>query len=283
MKVRIISGTIIAVVMFALVWIGGGVLALSLCAISVIAYLELTKATGVTANKNKDEINLLQWIMIGVIVLYYAILFLAGDFMFMMLLVVCSLLLLMVSYVFTYPKYSAEQVMHAYFCFVYGPVMLSFVLLTRMMSNEHDTATHIIGFFAVWMIYISAWVSDTCAYFVGVLFGKHKVTPKLSPKKSLEGCIGGVVGSALAGLLYAILLSKFGDIKEELIPVFVLLGACGSITGQVGDLAASAIKRHYNIKDYGKILPGHGGIMDRFDSVIFTSPFIYLLAVCFFG
>lgn len=280
MKVRVISGVSVALIMLALVWIGDIVLAISLCGISIIAYEEVAKATQVRgAGKGP---NALEWVTILGIIIYYALVFFIQEPLYNMIAVVLLVIVLMLIYVFKFPVYTAEQVMHSYFSFVYTSVMISFVLMTRMLSNEYDTATTNIGFFAVWMVFISAWATDTCAYFVGVLFGKHKLIPKLSPKKSVEGCLGGIAGASVAGYLYGLILVNNEIITTDMVIYFMLLGMCGSVVAQIGDWAASAIKRNFEIKDYGKIIPGHGGIMDRFDSVIFTSPLIYVLCVCFF-
>ena len=115
------------------------------------------------------------------------------------------------------------------------------------------------------------------AYCVGMLIGKHKMAPVLSPKKSVEGGIGGIVGAALIGVLYALAINKWGGAGVG-VAEFAIIGAAGGAISQIGDLAASAIKRNYNIKDYGKLIPGHGGILDRFDSVIITAPLIYFLS-----
>ncbi len=147
--------------------------------------------------------------------------------------------------------------------------MLSFLYLTRMLES---------GNFIVWMILISAWGCDTCAYCVGVLIGKHKLAPKLSPKKSIEGAVGGVIGAAALGALYGFLVVERVIHDKRLAAPFAVIGGTGPVISQVGDLAASGIKRDHGIKDYGKLIPGHGGIMDRFDSVIFTAPVIYFLA-----
>ena len=162
--------------------------------------------------------------------------------------------------------------MGAFFSVIYAPVMFSFIYLIRNREN---------GFWLVWFVFIASWVSDTCAYCVGMLFGKHKLAPVLSPKKSIEGAVGGIVGSALAGILYGLLLVSVSDITYSGLWICALIGAVGSVFSQIGDLAASGIKRHYNIKDYGKLIPGHGGIMDRFDSVIVTAPLIYFLVTLF--
>ena len=170
-------------------------------------------------------------------------------------------------YVFTYPKYQAEQVMSAFFGLVYVAVMLSFILLTRNLENGH---------LLVWLIFFCSWGCDTCAYCVGVLIGKHKMAPVLSPKKSIEGAVGGVAGAAGLGAVYAAIIHA--PVVE-----YAVICAVGALISMVGDLAASAIKRNRGIKDYGKLIPGHGGILDRFDSVIFTAPVIYYMAKFILG
>jgi phosphatidate cytidylyltransferase len=111
-----------------------------------------------------------------------------------------------------------------------------------------------------------------------MLFGKHKMSPVLSPKKSVEGAVGGVVGAALLGALYGMFVNtQMEDVNA--IVIFAIICIVGALISMVGDLAASAIKRNHDIKDYGKLIPGHGGVMDRFDSVIFTAPMIYILAM----
>ena len=171
-------------------------------------------------------------------------------------------------YVFSFPKFVSEQVMTTYFGLFYVAVMLSYVYQTRSLAD---------GAIIVWLIFLSSWGCDTCAYCVGMLIGKRKMAPKLSPKKSVEGGIGGVVGAALLGVLYALAMNKWGGAAANPVHYAVICGVGGMIS-QVGDLCASAIKRNKDIKDYGKLIPGHGGILDRFDSVIFTAPIIYYLA-----
>jgi len=138
-----------------------------------------------------------------------------------------------------------------------------------------------LGIFSVWFIFLCSWGSDTCAYCVGVLFGKHKMTPKLSPKKSWEGAIGGVVGAAFLAAIYGFVFQEKMHADTTRILIMIAICAVGAIISMIGDLAASAIKRNYEIKDYGKLIPGHGGILDRFDSVIFTAPMIYYLVFFF--
>ena len=184
-------------------------------------------------------------------------------------LLVIVLIAMMFVYVFSYPKYHAEQVMAAFFGVVYVGVMLSYIYQTRMIRD---------GAFLVWLIFLCSWGCDTCAYCVGMLIGKHKMSPVLSPKKSVEGAVGGVVGAALLGAIYAAVVGSHLEAENPVI-TYAIICAVGALISMVGDLAASAIKRNHNIKDYGTLIPGHGGIMDRFDSVIFTAPVIYYLSM----
>ena len=278
MKTRVISGIFIVIFTLGLVWLGGLYLAGALLAISICAYFELCHATKVS---EPGKVNALEVVTSIVIAGYYALVYFVNNPLYSMLVIVLLLIIHMFVYVLAYPKYHADQIMKSYFSFVYAPVMLSFITMTRQMSGKLDTDANIIGFYAVWMIFISAWFSDTMAYFTGVCIGKHKAFPVLSPKKTIEGCVGGICGGALGGYLYGLVLTKCGVMGSEIILPFVLLGFVGSIVGMIGDLAASAIKRNYEIKDYGKIIPGHGGFMDRFDSIIFTAPLVYILATFF--
>ena len=125
----------------------------------------------------------------------------------------------------------------------------------------------------IWIVIIAAFGSDIFAYFTGYFFGKHKMAPNLSPKKTIEGAIGGLVASSLLSWLFGFIFMR------EMAPVCRVLGLVGGAAGMAGDLTASAFKRKMGIKDYGNLIPGHGGIMDRFDSVIFVAPVVYY-AIC---
>ena len=119
--------------------------------------------------------------------------------------------------------------------------------------------------------------------FSGRFLGRNKLCPTVSPNKTIEGAIGGVIGDGIAFVIFALAMNAFcGDFSDESINVWLMfpLGAVTSIISQIGDLVASSIKRQFNIKDFGKILPGHGGILDRFDSIITVAPFIYLMLSC---
>ncbi len=193
-----------------------------------------------------------------------------GSFVPFLFVIAVFTLACLTCFVLQYPKYSAVQLFAAVFGMIYVPVMISYIY--RIREEVY------LGKWLVFLVLIASWVSDTCAYCVGRLFGKHKLAPVLSPKKSIEGSIGGIAGSAILGAVFAAVMCARRGEPAELIWIFALIGACGSVISQIGDLAASGIKRNYDVKDYGTLIPGHGGILDRFDSVIITAPIVFYLS-----
>ncbi len=261
-KTRLISGIVLVIIALATIISGSWILFFTLLAVSLIGMRELYKVMKVS----DEHVTVLELVgYLGAVLYYIAMKADFGNYGTMAIII--SMILILFVYVFGYPKYHAEQVMAAFFGVVYVAVMLSFIYLTRSLPD---------GKFLVWLIFLCSWGCDTCAYCVGMLIGKHKMAPVLSPKKSIEGAVGGVAGAALLGVIYA--AATQGKMAE-----YALICAVGALISMVGDLAASAIKRNQNIKDYGKLIPGHGGILDRFDSVIITDPVIYYLAKMILG
>ena len=261
-KTRLISGIVLVIIALATIISGSWILFFTLLAVSLIGMRELYKVMKVS----DEHVTVLELVgYLGAVLYYIAMKADFGNYGTMAIII--SMILILFVYVFGYPKYHAEQVMAAFFGVVYVAVMLSFIYLTRSLPD---------GKFLVWLIFLCSWGCDTCAYCAGMLIGKHKMAPVLSPKKSIEGAVGGVAGAALLGVIYA--AATQGKMAE-----YALICAVGALISMVGDLAASAIKRHQNIKDYGKLIPGHGGILDRFDSVIITAPVIYYLAKTILG
>ncbi len=259
-KERLISGVILLLVTIFFVISGGYLLGGLLIIVSIIGMRELYQI-GNIQNKLLGIIG-----YAGAIVYYIVIIMKQSELIIPLILGI--LILTMTGYVFTFPKFQANHVMLTFFGLFYVAVMLSYVYQVRELSN---------GIFTVWLVFLSSWGSDTCAYCVGVLFGKRKMAPILSPKKSVEGAIGGLLGAALLASIYALCINKFGGAEVE-IGIYALIAFISAGISMVGDLAASGIKRDHGVKDYGKLIPGHGGILDRFDSVIFTAPIIYYLA-----
>ena len=263
-KTRLISGIVLVAAALVLIITGGNVLFLATLLISYIGMFELYRIFHI----EKELPGIVSYLAATV---YY--LSLKFDFLpDLMAWVLGFLILLMFVYVFTYPKYRTEQIFAAFFGVFYVAVMLSFVYQTRMLA---------VGAYIVWLIFLCSWGCDTCAYCVGVLIGKHKMSPKLSPKKSVEGAVGGVIGAALLTAIYGMIFREAMGVTTQHVWIMAAISAVGALISMVGDLAASAIKRNYGIKDYGTLIPGHGGILDRFDSVIITAPIIYFLAANF--
>ena len=229
---RLISGIVLLVILITTICVSGPLLFLFLLLISLIGMFELYRAAGLR-KKGENALTLVSYAGAAV---YYLFVFLnLKDYLLGVL--IGALIALLFVYVFTYPKYHADEVMTAFFGIAYVAVCLSFIYQTRQLPD---------GMYSVWLIVICSWGCDTMAYVFGRLFGRHKMAPVLSPKKS-----------------------------------YALICAVGALISMVGDLAASAIERKHGIKDYGRLIPGHGGILDRFDSVIITAPIIYLLAYAF--
>ena len=263
-KIRLRSSIIVLTLTILFVVLGGDVLFAAMGIVSLIGMMELYRIV----NIHKTLPGILGYLA-GII--YYVLLYFKQQEHLVMFFIL-YLLLLMMLYVLQFPKFNTEQIAIAFLGLFYVSVMLSYIYQVRILED---------GAWIIWLAFIGAWGSDTCAYCVGILIGKHKVTPKLSPKKSLEGCIGGVLGAALIGFIYAAAIQDYVTEIQNPQLMFAVIGAASSVISQIGDLAASAIKRNHNIKDYGRLIPGHGGILDRFDSIIFTAPIVYYLTVLF--
>lgn len=255
-RTRLASGTFLMAITITLMVYGGYPLFCVITLVSLVGLFELYRTVGI--EKTLPAIaGYISSIVIDMLILN-------DKYEYLLMWIILTLMVFMACYVISYPKYDSENVTMLLFGLIYVTIMLSFVFKVRFFKK---------GVLLVWLIFIGAWGSDTCAYCVGKLFGKHKIPSKLSPNKTVEGCVGGVGGAALIGFIFAAVFYDNRSVWWE-IP---LIGAISSIISQIGDLAASAIKRNHNIKDYGDLIPGHGGILDRFDSIIFTAPIVYYL------
>lgn len=273
---RLFSGIVLVLIALVTLITGGGLLAAVLLFTSIAAFHELCKAMG--GREDVKKISGLEITGIVCISVYYIVLYFSADKSIAVMTLTAGVMAFLFVYVIRFPVYHASQVATAVFSFIYGPVMLSFIYLTRDLHY---------GKYIVWLILISSWGCDTCAYAVGMAFGKtignHKIFPRLSPKKSLEGCIGGVAGAMAIGAVFGYFFVETVVKEQEVTWILAVICGVGAVFSQMGDLAASAIKRNHDIKDYGKLIPGHGGIMDRFDSVIVTAPMIYFLTRILIG
>ena len=261
MKDRVIGAVFVVLLTLVMLLPGGVVSAIVLNIISLIGLYEFYRLYSL-------EKSILSYVgYLGTIIFY--ILLYMGKETFLFPTVIILLMVILACYVFAFPKYKERDVTKIFFGFVYVTVMLSYVFRVRNMES---------GLMLSFFILISSWGNDVFAYLVGSAIGKHQFSPKVSPNKSIEGFVGGILGAALVGYVYAVIFAK--DIPFSGV-YCAIISALGGIPSVIGDLAASAIKRDNEIKDYSHLIPGHGGILDRFDSVIFTAPIIYYLVELF--
>ena len=271
--VRFRSSVILMIITVLSMVLGGYVLFGVLFAITLIGLFELYKVVGV----NKSPAGIVGYLAAAA--LYFSVAECTREFGIItgcskvggtlpVIIGVFTVILLAV-YVLAFPKFNSEQITMVFFGFFYVALTISYIYRLRISDA---------GAYSVWLIFIASWGADTMAYLTGILIGKHKIAPILSPKKTVEGCIGGVVGATLIGLIYSLIFKDdLSKVYDNPVFLFTVVSAVASVVSMIGDMAASAIKRNKDIKDYGSLIPGHGGILDRFDSVIFVAPIIYFL------
>ena len=260
---RLISGVILVLLALLIICSGGWILFFAALILSLIGMSELYRALGIRTQTRPDRLELCGYLAAAVYYVFIGLLPERAGWLG----ILAALIVILGLYVFTFPAYNVDQIIKLVFGVLYVSVMLSCVYLIRVMNS---------GQYLVWLIFLAAWGSDTCAYCAGMLFGKHKMTPVLSPKKTIEGAVGGLAGAVILGMLYGMFTT--GQAVE-----YMLICLAGAAVSMIGDLAASAIKRQTGIKDFGTLIPGHGGVLDRFDSVIFTAPVVYLMALLLVG
>lgn len=232
------------------VFLGGIYLKGFVFALSVMAMWEFYRAL------KKKEFKPIASIGYILLIIYYL---LNNNFEIMMYVLVIATFILLIIPVINL-KYTFIDVALTLLGFMYAGMLFSFVYMVNTKMN---------GQFLVWLIFIGSWLSDTAAFYSGKLFGKNKLCPKVSPKKTIEGSLGGMIGATLFSGFFGIIVSMYIYIMP--IYHYFLIGALCGIFGQFGDLVASSIKRYVGIKDYSNLIPGHGGILDRFDSILFSA------------
>ena len=279
MKTRVITAIVGIIVLIGVMFTFNTLIFnLVIAAITLIAIHEIYSALGF---EKKD------WLMYAVLV-PYTLLVMTSNYQVMRRLVMPMSFLLVTFYAIylvvrngtiSYQKASGLLVFSGIviFCFY------SFVLLKEPYGYD--------AVFFILLILCFAWGGDTCAYFAGRAFGKHKLCPVVSPKKTVEGAIGGVLGTMVFGviitLVYSVAANRMeaftrSNIGVSMYVIIALLACVAAVLGIYGDLFASVVKRQCGIKDYGTIFPGHGGILDRFDSVMFIAPFVTMVITAVF-
>lgn len=277
MKTRVISAIVGLLVLAAVVYAGKAAIGTAVFLLAVIAIHELFKAFEKIGFKPVYTVGYVSCLLLlcPVIPGIYSASggiadisgFLITEAIVLFLIIVVMFCLLM----FSDGKYKIQDVSVTLFGIIYVVFLFSFVTLTRNMRN---------GYLYIWMIFIGAWATDTFAFFTGVTIGKKKIVPRISPKKTLEGSIGGVIGCTAAMLAFGAYI-----LDTVAVPLyhFAIIGAICGIISQIGDWSASAVKRMAGIKDYGNIMPGHGGVLDRVDSILFVAPAVYFYIYLFFN
>lgn len=266
MKTRIISGIIMVIIAITILSLGKLTLGISMAVISMIAVYEGSKAIGVFKNdKTLFALNILFSLSVNLIYILNTLR--VCNLNFEETLMPVSVLFIIVCLVYgvtNYGKTDFSVITENIFFIFYIVVFFSYIVLIRASRG---------GEVLIWLVLLSPWATDTLAYFSGVFFGKRKLIEKVSPKKTIEGSIGGTVGCVAVAYIYGVIVSKLGYFPN--FSNLLIFAAVSSVVSQFGDLAASCIKREHGVKDYGSLIPGHGGILDRFDSVLFVAPLMY--------
>lgn len=257
-KTRIISGVILLSLLLVILIFGNTTIVN--IAVSIVGMIAISEYFN--AFKNKDKIDRILGLILAVAIAFLD--FIPEEALTLIAPIVIAILFIKI--IVTNMKANYVNTAVSGFGILY---VLGFLVFIPLLYAEED------GKFLIWYLAFASWGTDTFAYFVGSLIGKHKLTP-ISPKKSVEGSIGGIIGAVILSLIYTIFINKYAGLDISYLAILgitVLL----SILSQIGDLAASTIKRFVKIKDFGDIIPGHGGMLDRIDSIIFIAPFAYYL------
>lgn len=247
-------GALVLAPLLIFVFLGGLSLKLFTIVLSACGLYEFYHAL------STKEIKSIPIISYSLLIIYYIF---NNNFEFMMYILVIAIVLSLIIPIIDL-KYSFMDIAVTFLGFIYVVILFSFIPLVN---------SKLYGEYFVWLIFIGSWLSDTLAYYFGRYFGKHKLSPKVSPKKTIEGSIGGFLGGTLGCGIFGILITNY--IPEISIIHFFLIGALCGIMGQFGDLVASSIKRYVGLKDYSSLIPGHGGILDRFDSILFNAVVVF--------
>lgn len=264
MKTRIISGLIALPLLVFFVVSGGQWLHAAIAVLGLIGMREFYRAFS-KETTGADAIGYL----FGLFYVIFIDKLIYGGNLFSVF-VSAFLIALLIYSVLRYQHTNNKEIMVAFLGFFYACFLLSHVYLIREYTH---------GKLFVWLVFITAFGCDTGAYFTGYFLGKHKLCPALSPKKTIEGSVGGVITATVLSVLYGAWINRQYPLLEgvNVLLLCALTGFFGSFLAQIGDLAASSIKRQTGIKDYGNLMPGHGGVLDRFDSVILTAPILYYI------
>lgn len=258
MKTRIITGLCLVPLLVLVLLSNVYIISAAVVIISVMGLFEFFKATGIAKHKGLCAVGYVAAVLVClrsyIPVSFYMLLFYVGLVAIFCVMLKC---------------HKTASVLDA------GLLIFAVIYIPFLLSTLIDIKGLQYGTRLLWIVFIGAFATDTFAYFSGVFLGKHKLCPNISPKKTIEGSVGGSLGCIVLLLLYGLLLEKGFNMDINYIKLGVL-GLIVSPVSQIGDLTASIIKRKYGVKDYGSLFPGHGGILDRLDSVIAVAPLVYI-------
>ena len=275
MKTRTITSVFILLVTIPIILLSQYlVYPIALSALAVMATYEILRAIGVEKNW---YLSVPAYILAGVFP--FASYFVTSESSYTYLLTIAALIYIYMIYIMGVSIFSKGQtsfkiISEVLLSITY--VVVSFTSLSMIRYIDKD-----IGLYKLILVFIVSWVCDSMAYVVGSLLGKHKLIPEISPKKTVEGAVGGIVSAIIAYMLFGLILDLAIPNIEVNYIVLAVFGLVLSVVSQLGDLIASLIKREHNVKDFGKLLPGHGGIMDRFDSIMAVSTILLILSIVF--
>lgn len=259
MLTRIIIGVALGLTAVLLIYIGGIVLKIALYLCIALCWFEVYSALKRQGIHMSPTVGIFFVAMLPVAIHFFAIKGILALFML-------TGMLILVFKVFK-ADLTLVNTAYTFFTLFYPCMMLSMLPLMLIFPDAW-------GRWTVFFTILIASASDSFALYTGLLVGKHKLSPSISPNKTVEGSIGGLIGASLMGLAIGLYMRAYLYADTHIIHM-VLLGFVGSVAAQIGDLSASIIKRTTGIKDFGKIFPGHGGLMDRADSILFVAPVVY--------
>ena len=272
---RVLSGAVLIILTLIFFSLGGPFLIVGLFLLSVGGLYEFSSVLS-SGGMSREETPVIRPLRLTAMVLsliWFLLIFYLRDQIWnshlILYFVFGAALVLMIAGIFLYPDRWFADVALTFFGLIYISMFFSSIYLIRSAPS---------GQFYVWYVIAAAWGSDTFAYFTGMSFGRHQLAPKLSPKKTVEGAVGGVIFGVVLCFIYGMIITNSVQVdRAPMLKLSLVIGLVGSISAQVGDLFASSIKRVMGIKDFSSLIPGHGGILDRFDSVLVTAPVVLLL------
>lgn len=268
---RLLTGIIgFPIVLAFLVLANKYVVDIAMTIVSIISIYEYSKCA-----KNKG-INVVSWVGYVSCLLIAITHILPQDLIVLIIAIGYPLLIfvLFLHVIFSEMKINFKDIAFSLFGYLY---IIGFIMFFVLVYGAESLAWNLTGKVAIWYVLFASWGTDTVAYFIGKNFGKHKFS-KVSPNKTIEGCVGGAIGAVISGLIFTYFINLYIGTSVPYVFAGIVLVVL-SIIGQLGDFSASVVKRYFEVKDYSNLFPGHGGMLDRIDSIIFTAPFAYAIFI----